>query len=247
MAIIKHNNPCGLCSNNDLAEAYRRALAGDPLAAFGGVVSSNRTIDMATAQEIYKTHYDAIIAPKYADDALALLKRKKDFRIIALGVDLVPTKGEPRYMDFRRVRGGLLAQTPDYITEKELTPKTVTNREPTAQEREELFFAWQAVKVIKSNAIVLTKDKTLMGMGAGQPSRVVSVQLALERAGDRSKGSVLGSDAFFPFPDGLELAAKGGITAVIQPGGSVRDQEVIKAANEHNIAMVFTGIRHFRH
>ncbi len=247
VAIIKHNNPCGLCSHNDLAEAYRRALAGDPLAAFGGVVASNRTIDMATAQEIYKTHYDAIIAPKYADDALALLKRKKDFRIIALGVDLVPTKGEPRYMDFRRVRGGLLAQTPDYITEKELTPKTVTNRAPTAQELEELFFAWQAVKVIKSNAIVLTKDKTLMGMGAGQPSRVVSVQLALERAGDRSKGSVLGSDAFFPFPDGLELAAKGGITAVIQPGGSVRDQEVIKAANEHNIAMVFTGNRHFRH
>ena len=247
VAIIKHNNPCGLCSNSDLAEAYRRALAGDPLAAFGGVVASNRTIDMAAAQEIHKTHYDAIIAPGYAEDALALLKRKKDFRIIALDAEMVPAGGEPGYLDFRRVRGGLLAQTPDYVTPKEMAPKTVTNREPTPGELEELFFAWQAVKAIKSNAIVLTKDKTLLGMGAGQPSRVVSVQLALERAGDRSQGSVLGSDAFFPFPDGLELAAKGGVTAVIQPGGSIRDQEVIKAANEHNIAMVFTGVRHFRH
>ena len=247
VAIIKHNNPCGLCSHDDLAEAYRRALTGDPLAAFGGIVASNRTIDMATAQEIYKTHFDAIIAPKYADDALALFKRKKDFRIISLGVDVSPAKGEPLYMDFRRVRGGLLAQTTDYITEKELTPRTVTKREPTPEERKDLFFAWQAVKLIKSNAIVLVKDNTLLGMGAGQPSRVVSVQLALERAGERARGTVLGSDAFFPFADGVELAAKGGVTAIIQPGGSVRDEETIQTANKYDMAMVFTSVRHFRH
>jgi phosphoribosylaminoimidazolecarboxamide formyltransferase / IMP cyclohydrolase len=247
VAIIKHNNPCGLCTNPDLAEAYRRALAGDPVAAFGGIVATNRTIDLATAKEIDKTHFDGIIAPGYADDALALLKRKKDFRIISLGSEIPPPKGEPAYLDFRRVRGGLLAQTPDFITEKELLPRTVTKRAPTAKEMEDLWFAWYAVKLIKSNAIVLAKDNTLIGMGAGQPSRVVSVELALKRAGDRAKGSVLGSDAFFPFADGVELAAKGGVTAIMQPGGSVRDEEAIQMADKHNMTMLFTGARHFRH
>ena len=247
VAIIKHNNACGLCTNPDLAEAYRRALAGDPVAAFGGIVAANRVIDLAAATEIDKTHFDGIIAPGYADDALALLKRKKDLRILSLGVEVSPSKGEPVYLDFRRVRGGLLAQTPDYITEKELQPRTVTKRAPTPQEMEDLLFAWYAVKLIKSNAIVLAKDKTLLGMGAGQPSRVVSVELALKRAGDRAKGSVLGSDAFFPFADGVELAAKGGVTAIMEPGGSVRDEEAIQMADKYNMAMVFAGVRHFRH
>lgn len=247
VAIIKHNNPCGLCSHSDLAEAYRRALAGDPVAAFGGIIASNKVIDLATAQEIDKTHYDGIIAPGYSDEALAILKRKKDLRIISLGTDIYPTKGEMPWWDLRRVSGGLLVQTPDYFTEQEFSPRTVSKREPTPEERQDLFFAWKAVKLIKSNAIVLAKDNTLLGMGAGQPSRVVSVDLALKKAGDRSKGSVLGSDAFFPFADGVELAAKGGVTAIIEPGGSLRDEDAIAMANKYNMAMLFTGVRHFRH
>ncbi len=247
IAIIKHNNACGLASHEDLAEAYRRALAGDPVSAFGGIVSSNRIIDLATAQEINKTHFDAIIAPNYDEEALALLKRKKDMRIIALGTkDLLPT-ARVSILDIRRSGGGILVQTPDFYTEKEFSPRTVTKRAPTPKEMEDLFFAWRVVKNIKSNAIVIAKDNTMLGMGAGQPNRVVSVHLALLRAGENAKGAVVGSDAFFPFADGVELAAKGGVTAIIEPGGSVRDQDAIDMANKHNIAMVFTGVRHFRH
>ena len=246
IAIIKHNNPCGLSSHEDLAEAYRRALSGDPVAAFGGVVSSNRIIDLAAAREIDKTHFDAIIAPRYEEDALALLRRKKDLRIIALGVDSLSALGEPA-LDIRRVRGGLLVQTPDLFTEKEWNPRTVTKREPTPKERQDLFFAWRVAKLIKSNAITIAKDDVLLGMGAGQPSRVVSVELALKKAGERARGAVVGSDAFFPFADGVELAARGGITAIIQPGGSVKDDEAIQVADRYNMAMVFTGVRHFRH
>ncbi len=254
VAIIKHNNPCGLATYPDMAEAYRRALAGDPLAAFGGVVSLNRRVDMAAATEIYKTHYDAIIAPQYDADALSLLQRKRDLRILSLNTPQVSvnpsvsvTKKDTYLADLRRVRGGFLMQTPDFISEKEMHPRTVTQREPTEAELENLLFAWQVVKSVKSNAIVIAKDGTLLGMGAGQPSRVVSVELALQRAADSAKGGVLASDAFFPFPDGVEVAARGGVTAIIQPGGSVKDGEVINAANQYNIAMVFTGARHFRH
>ncbi len=243
VAVIKHNNPCGLASHTNLAEAYRRALAGDPVAAFGGIVASNRPIDLATAEEIGKTHFDAIIAPQYSDEALALLKRKRDLRI--LQVPLGEAKTLP--IDYRRVRGGFLAQTLDSITEKELYPQTVTQRQPTEEEQQDLLFAWQAAKHIKSNAIVIAKDKALLGMGAGQPSRVVAVEIALNRAGERAQGRVLASDAFFPFADGVELAASHGVTAIIQPGGSIRDEEVIQTANKYNMAMVFTGIRHFRH
>jgi phosphoribosylaminoimidazolecarboxamide formyltransferase/IMP cyclohydrolase len=245
IAIMKHNNPCGLASHNDLAEAYRRALAGDPVAAFGGIVASNRITDLATAQEIDKSHYDAIIAPGYQKEALELLRRKESLRL----AKVAPYRPSPSemYLDFRRVTGGLLAQTPDILTEPELKPRIVTTRQPSEAELSDLLFAWKAVKSIKSNAIVVARDKALLGMGAGQPSRVVAVELALERAGDRAKDSVLASDAFFPFPDGPELAVKQGVTAIIQPGGSVRDKEVIELANKYNIAMVFTGVRHFRH
>jgi phosphoribosylaminoimidazolecarboxamide formyltransferase/IMP cyclohydrolase len=245
IAIIKHNNSCGLASHNDLAEAYRRALAGDPVAAFGGIVASNRIINLATAQEIDKTHYDAVVAPGYRKEALKLLRRKESLRLVKVA-PYRPSSLESR-LDFRRVRGGFLVQTPDTLTESELKPRTVTKRPPSKAELSDLLFAWKAVKSIKSNAIVIAKDKTLLGMGAGQPSRVVSVELALKRAGDRAKGSALASDAFFPFPDGPELAIKHGVTAVIQPGGSVRDKEVIALANKYNVAMVFTGVRHFRH
>jgi len=157
-----------------------------------------------------------------------------------------PSPSEPCF-DFRYIRGGFLVQTPDLLTESELQPRTVTNRRPSDAELSDLLFAWKAVKSIKSNAIVIAKDKTLLGMGAGQPSRVVSVELALKRAGDRAKDSVLASDAFFPFADGPELAINRGVTAIIQPGGSVRDKEVIALADKYNVAMVFTSVRHFRH
>ncbi len=245
IAIIKHNNSCGLASHSDLAEAYRRALAGDPVAAYGGIVTSNRTIDLATAREIDKSHYDAIVAPQYEEGALELLRRKGSLRLVKVG--LYRSSSPELHFDFRRVRGGFLAQTPDALAESELKPKVVTKRQPSEAELSDLLFAWKAVKGIKSNAIVVAKDRTLLGMGAGQPSRVVAVELALKRAGDRAKDSVLASDAFFPFSDGPELAIKHGVTAIIQPGGSVRDEEVIALANNYNVAMVFTGVRHFRH
>jgi phosphoribosylaminoimidazolecarboxamide formyltransferase/IMP cyclohydrolase len=243
IAIIKHNNPCGLASHKDLTEAYRRALEGDPVSAFGGVVACNRPIDLAAATEMDKTHFDAIIAPDYDEKALELFKRKKNLRLLSLpsAQFSVPS------LSLRHISGGFLVQTPDIISEKEFTPRTVTERAPTKAEMEQLAFVWKAVKNIKSNAIVLVKDEALLGMGAGQPSRVVSVKIALEKAGDKAKGSVLGSDAFFPFPDGVELAAKGGVTAIIQPGGSVKDDEAIVTANRYNMAMVFTGARHFKH
>jgi phosphoribosylaminoimidazolecarboxamide formyltransferase/IMP cyclohydrolase len=244
ITIIKHNNPCGLASHEDLTEAYRRALAGDPVAAFGGVVASNRIIDLATAQEISETFYNCILAPEYEPEALALLKRKRDLRIL-VQEDLGEVLGKA--IDFRRVKGGFLAQTLDSITEKELSPQIQTQRQPTSEEWRDLLFAWRAVRHIKSNGIVIAKDKALLGMGAGQPSRVASVEIALKIAEEQAQGSILASDAFFPFADGVEVAAKGGVTAIIQPGGSVRDEEVIKVANQHNMAMVFTRVRHFRH
>jgi len=245
IAIIKHTNSCGLASHDDLAEAYRRALSGDPVAAFGGMVASNRIIDLATAQEVNKTHYDAVVAPEYQKEALELLRRKQSLRLAKV-TPYHPSSSE-LHQDFRRVRGGLLAQMPDTLTASELMPRVVTRRHPSETELSDLLFAWKAVKGIKSNAIVVAKDKILLGMGAGQPSRVVSVELALKRAGNRAKDSVLASDAFFPFADGPELAIKHGVTAIIQPGGSVRDKEVIELADKHNVAMVFTGVRHFRH
>jgi len=247
VAIFKHTNSCGLASHDNLAKAYRRALSGDPVAAFGGVVASNLIIDLSTAEEINKHHYDAVIAPGYDREALELLGRKKNLRLVSLPLlAKVSITGEP-FLDFRRVKGGFLAQTADVIGEGESSPHTVTNRQPTEQELSDLLFAWKAVKCIKSNAIVIAKDKTLLGMGAGQPSRVVSVELALKRAVSEAKNSVMASDAFFPFPDGPELAFKAGVTAVIQPGGSKKDNEVIAMANKYDIAMVFTGTRHFRH
>ncbi len=243
IAIIKHTNPCGLASHDDLAEAYRRALAGDPVSAFGGIVASNRKIDLSTAQEIFKTHFDGIIAPDYEKSALALLQRKADMRILRVaGVG-----GRMAGLEFRRVSGGgFVAQTADF-TPDNVPMRTRSQRPPTDGEVKDLLFAWRAVKHVKSNAIVLVKDGQLLGMGAGQPSRVDSVAIALKKAGNRARGSVLGSDAFFPFPDGVELAAKAGVTAIIQPGGSVRDEEAIRVADEHKMAMVFTGMRHFKH
>jgi len=247
VAVIKHTNPCGLASHDNIAEAYRRALSGDPVAAFGGIVAVNRAVDREAAEEMSKTFYEIIIAPEYRPEALEVLKRKKDLRI--LQAEMPPTYGVSHegYIDIRRVRGGFLVQSSDSLAEDSVSLETVTKRAPIEAEVKDLLFAWRAVKHIKSNAIVLVRDKTLVGMGAGQPSRIISAQIAREKAGDKTKGSVLASDAMFPFHDVVEAAAEGGVAAIIQPGGSIRDEDSIKAADKHNIAMVFTGERHFKH
>ena len=247
VAIIKHTNPCGLASHRDIAEAYRRALSGDPVAAFGGIIASNRAVDLAAAEEIGKTFYEIIIAPEYAAEALERLKRRKDLRILVAELPPGYGKAPAGYLDFRRVKGGFLVQDSDSLPEGSVNLKTVTKRKPTLAEIKDLLFAWRAVKHIKSNAIVLARDLTLLGMGAGQPSRIVSARIAVEKAGEKAKGSVLASDAMFPFPDVVEAAAKAGVTAIIQPGGSIRDEDSINAADKYNMAMVFTGVRHFRH
>ncbi len=245
VAIIKHTNPCGLASHQDLAEAYRRALSGDPVSAFGGIVACNQPVSLAAGEEINKTHFDAIIAPGFDSRVLEMLKRKANLRIVELP-DLMALGRSPA-LDVRRVSGGLLLQTADSFGEAEFKPRVVSRRAPTEAELRDMFFAWKAVKHVKSNAIVIAKDQMLLGMGAGQPNRVVSAQLAVNRAGEAAKGAAVGSDAFFPFPDGVELLAKAGVTAIMEPGGSVKDADAIAVADKYNIAMVFTGYRHFRH
>ncbi len=243
VAVIKHTSPCGLASDDELVVAYQRALAGDPISAFGGIVSFNRTVTMAVAEEVAKTHYDILIAPDYEPEALARLQRKKNMRILTVPMEY----GAGRSLDYRRVSGGMLIQTADALEEDPAAWRPTTDRVPTAKEFRDLAFAWKAAKHVKSNAIVLAKDRALIGMGAGQPNRVTSVHLALRAAGERGPGSVLASDALFPFPDGVELAAEGGVTAIAQPGGSVKDEQVIAAANRAGLAMLFTGTRHFKH
>jgi len=247
VSVIKHTNPCGLASHDDIAEAYRRAFSGDEVAAFGGIVAANRTVTLAMAEAMKPVFYEIVIAPDYEPEALELLKKKKDLRILVAELPPGYGKEECGYTDYRRVKGGFLVQDSDSLAEKQVNLKAVTKREPTTKEKEDLLFAWRAAKHVKSNAIMLVKDKMVTGMGAGQPSRIISAQIAGEKAGDKAKGSVLASDAMFPFSDVVEHAAKIGVTAIIQPGGSIRDQESIDAADKHNIAMVFTGERHFRH
>ncbi|MGH2460361.1 MAG: bifunctional phosphoribosylaminoimidazolecarboxamide formyltransferase/IMP cyclohydrolase [Chloroflexota bacterium] len=251
VAVVKHGNPCGLACAEELPEAYRRAHAGDPMSAFGGAVGLNRVVDGFTAQLIAESHYDDLVAPGYTDEALAILRRKRNLRILA--VDLTPTDSPAATinptlsLDFRAVTGGFLVQTQDALREDDVTLRTVTDREPTLEELTNLLFGWRAVKHVKSNAIVLTRQLSLVGVGAGQMSRVDAVDLAIRKAGARAIGSVLASDAFFSHPDAPELAAKAGITAIIQPGGAMHDEDVIKVANRHHLAMLLTGRRHFRH
>ncbi len=247
VAIVKHTNTCGLASHPDIAEAYRRAFSGDPVSAFGGIIASNRRVNLELVESMGKTFYEVIIAPEYDADALERLKKRKNLRILLAELPPGYATAPIGYLDYRRVKGGLLVQDSDSLPEDSAALKTVTKRPPSEAELEDMLFAWRAVKHIKSNAIVLVKDKTLVGMGAGQPNRVVSVSIAKSKAGDKSRGSVMASDAMFPFPDSVNQAAEGGVTAIIQPGGSIRDEDSINAADNHNIAMVFTGIRHFLH
>jgi len=248
VSVIKHTNPCGLASHEDIAEAYKRAFSGDDVAAFGGIVAANRPVTLAMAEAMRPVFYEIVIAPGYEPEALKLLKeKKKDLRILEAELPPGYGKEECGYTDYRRVKGGFLVQNSDSVPEKQVDMKVVTRRAPTAKEKEDLLFAWRACKHVKSNAIMLVKDRMVTGMGAGQPSRIVSAMIAGEKAGDKAKGSVLASDAMFPFNDVVEHAAKIGVTAIIQPGGSIRDQDSIDAADKHDIAMVLTGERHFRH
>ncbi|HLZ07057.1 MAG TPA: bifunctional phosphoribosylaminoimidazolecarboxamide formyltransferase/IMP cyclohydrolase [Chloroflexota bacterium] len=251
VAVIKHGNPCGLASADNLPDAYRNAHAGDPLSSFGGALALNRPVDATTAGLIAESHYDDIVAPGFADDALPLLQRKKNVRILKVCLeeasDSAIEMNPALALDFRQIRGGFLVQTVDGPSTDGMDYQLVTDREPTAAELADLLFAWRAVKHVKSNAIVLARQQSLVGIGAGQMSRVDSVELALRKAGNRVEGSVLASDGFFAFADGVELAASAGIRAIIQPGGSVHDDDITRVANQRGVAMLLTGRRHFRH
>ncbi|HYN36509.1 MAG TPA: bifunctional phosphoribosylaminoimidazolecarboxamide formyltransferase/IMP cyclohydrolase [Actinomycetota bacterium] len=240
VAIIKHSNPCGVSQANTIHEAYERALECDRTSAFGGIVALNDRCSGAAAEAISQVFTEVVIAPDYEPEALVVLQSKKNLRILR---GAAAPSSEP---DVRRVSGGLLVQTPDPPDRAE-DAKVVTKAQPTDEQWADLRFAWVVAKHVKSNAIVLASNRTAVGVGAGQMSRVESTELAARRAGDRARDSVCASDAFFPFRDGLDAAVAAGAVAVIQPGGSVRDDEVIAAADEHGIPMVFTGRRHFRH
>lgn len=240
---VKHMNPCGIGIGHNLFEAFNKAYAADPVSIFGGIVATNQMIDEETALKLKDIFLEVIIAPKFSDEAVEILTGKKNIRLLELA-DEVEYKG---LMKVVSVSGGLLVQNED---DKELLDediKVATTRQPTEEEMKQLKFAWKVVKHVKSNAIVLAKDDQTVGVGAGQMNRVGAAKIAIEQAGEKVVGSVMGSDAFFPMPDTVEAAAKAGITAIIQPGGSIRDEDSIIEADKHGIAMVFTGVRHFKH
>jgi phosphoribosylaminoimidazolecarboxamide formyltransferase/IMP cyclohydrolase len=241
-AIIKHMNPSGVGTGATLEEAYRRALATDPVSAFGGIVAFNRTVDDAAARAVTEIFTEVVIAPDFEEAAVEILKLKKNLRILRAG-----EVRRPEGLDFKRITGGMLVQTRDTHRLTRADLKVVSKRAPTDEEIEALLFAWTVCKHTKSNAIVYARAGQTVGVGAGQMSRVDSVRIGAMRAQLPLEGSVLASDAFFPFRDGIDEAARHAVTAVIQPGGSVRDDETIAAADEHGLAMVFTGVRHFRH
>lgn len=241
--IIKHTNPCGTGVGTDLAEAYSKAYQADPVSAFGGIIGLNREVDLATAVQMSTLFAEAVIAPGYMQDALNVLIKKKNLRV------LVADKLEcsKRQVEIKTVSGGILLQDKDRLNEGDCQMKVVTKKQPDSKDWEQLLLAWKVVKHVKSNAIVIANDRQTLGIGAGQMNRVGSAGIALEQAGSKAVGAVLASDAFLPFRDTVDRAAKAGIKVIIQPGGSVRDQECIEAADEHGIAMVFTGVRHFKH
>jgi phosphoribosylaminoimidazolecarboxamide formyltransferase/IMP cyclohydrolase len=243
--IVKHTNPCGVAVSSDLASSFVAARDADQTSAFGGIIALSRECDLATATAIAEHFYECIVAPSFEANALELLKKKKALRLLATGT-LLPDRGRDLY--YRRIDGGIVVQDRDATAGGEVAKgKTVTKRAPSAAELAALELAWKVCKHVKSNAIVFAREDRTVGIGAGQMSRVISVEIAAQKAGENARGAVMASDAFFPFRDGLDAAAKAGIRAVAQPGGSKRDDEVIAAADEHGIAMVFTGVRHFRH
>ncbi|WP_139653729.1 bifunctional phosphoribosylaminoimidazolecarboxamide formyltransferase/IMP cyclohydrolase [Raoultibacter phocaeensis] len=243
--VVKHLTPCGVCVDEDIVAAYKKAHECDPVSAYGGVMAFNRpvTSDVVVAIFENKQFVEAIIAPEFAGDALDMYQSKPNARLLSTG-GVNPAGGE---VEFRSVEGGLLCQDSDAVAEDPADFTVPTKRQPTEAEMEELLFAWKVCKSVKSNAILISKGHATVGVGGGQPNRVNSARIAVEQAGEKTKGAVAASDAYFPFRDGLDALAEAGITAVIEPGGSIRDEEVIAAADEHGIALVFTGHRHFRH
>ena len=239
--IVKHTNPCGAALGENAEDAFTRAFEADSKSAFGGIVAMNRPCDKAAAEKMKPIFFEVIIAPSFTEEALALLSEKKNIRLI----EVKPT--EEKEWQLHKISGGLLIQTADDITETKNDWTCVTKRQPTEEEWKALAFAWKVVKHVKSNAIVLTGEKVTYGVGAGQMNRVGAAEIAIAEAGEKCHGAVMSSDAFFPFGDTIEAAGKAGITAVIQPGGSIRDQESIDMANKYGIAMIFTGHRHFKH
>jgi phosphoribosylaminoimidazolecarboxamide formyltransferase/IMP cyclohydrolase len=251
--ILKHNNPCGAAVADDLATAFERAYQGDPVSAFGGTVGVNRRVDRPTAERMGQPgrFLEAILAPGFDPDALEWLttqpKWRDSVRLIDLESPIGPHDPPPSGHDLRRLEGGVLVQDWDQLERDPASGSVPTRRPPTAIEQDDLAFAWRVCAAVRSNAIILAKDRQILGVGAGQMSRVDAVRIAVDKAGPRTQGAVLASDAFFPFRDGPDIAAQAGVSAIIQPGGSKRDDETIRACDEHGIAMILTGRRHFRH
>ncbi len=243
VTIIKHTNPCGLAADNDLVAAHAAARSGDPVSAFGGVVALNRPVNATLAESMSRFFYEIVVAPEFTPEARQVFAAKQNLRLLEVDMDEPLALG----LDLRRVSGGLLVQVADPVAIDRADWRVVTERSPDADEWDAMLFAWKACAYVKSNAIVLAQGRALVGMGAGQPSRVDATMLAARKAGDRAKDSVLASDAFFPKPDGIEAAAAAGVRAIVQPGGSQGDEAGIEAANRLGLAMVFTGRRHFRH
>jgi phosphoribosylaminoimidazolecarboxamide formyltransferase/IMP cyclohydrolase len=241
--ILKHTNPCGAAIGNSPSEAYEKALATDPVSAFGSIIGFNRIVDGEAAAQVKKLFVEAVIAPGYSPEALEILAGKKNLRVM----ELAPEENPGRRLDYKKIYGGFLVQDRDAFYTRAKDLKVVSKRKPTAEETTDLLFAWSVCKHVKSNAILFARDGQTVGVGAGQMSRVDSVMLATRKAQLPTAGAVMASDAFFPFRDGVDEAAKAGISAVIQPGGSIRDQEAIDAADEHGMVMVLTGVRHFKH
>ncbi|MCO5435013.1 bifunctional phosphoribosylaminoimidazolecarboxamide formyltransferase/IMP cyclohydrolase [Enterococcus faecium] len=241
---LKHMNPCGIGSASTILEAWEAAYEADPVSIFGGIIVLNREVDLPTAEQMHKLFLEIIIAPSYTQEALALLQKKKNIRLLT--IDFAQEESQNRE-ETVSVLGGLLVQDQDLAMENEEAWKVVTKRKPTPAEVKALAFAWKAVKHVKSNAIVLANERQTIGIGAGQMNRVGSVKIAIEQAQEKMEGAVLASDAYFPMDDSVEYAAKHGIKAIIQPGGSIKDQDSIDMANKYDLAMVFTDVRHFRH
>ncbi|OPD48334.1 bifunctional phosphoribosylaminoimidazolecarboxamide formyltransferase/IMP cyclohydrolase [Bacillus thuringiensis] len=240
---VKHMNPCGVGAGTNIHEAYTRAYEADPVSIFGGIIAANREIDKATAEKLHEIFLEIVIAPSFSQEALEVLQSKKNLRLLTINIE----KATSASKKLTSVQGGLLVQEEDTLSLDESTISIPTKREPSEREWKDLKLAWKVVKHVKSNAIVLAKDDMTIGVGAGQMNRVGSAKIAITQAGEKAQGSALASDAFFPMPDTLEEAAKAGITAIIQPGGSIRDEDSIKVADTYGIAMVFTGVRHFKH
>lgn len=245
--IIKHTNPCGAASGKTPLEAYERALEADPVSAFGGIMAFNRVVDAESARLIHERFYEVILAPEFSPEAREIFGNKKNLRLVTIGRAKGGKLATEKGWKIRTIQGGFLVQEEDLGTTPSSEWEVVTEQKPTAEDLRQLEFAWKVVKHVKSNAIVLTKNGQTLGVGAGQMNRVGSVKISLEQAGDKAQGAYLASDAFFPFPDSLEEAAKAGIRAVVQPGGSIRDEEVLEVANRLNLIMVFTHRRHFQH